>query len=233
MSVFRFLFRCRRCGYRSGAARAEGGFVDYDVPRQREPDRARRRHAHPAPPRSDARLSLRVPRRHVRVVRDERQRRRALDLPHARRECREGRRARDRAARESAGDQGPRHRHARVLRQVGAGEGPIQGHEDASRRLRARRAGTRRSASRPTPASSASAAASATRRATSSAGARRFSVPRRSTARGRSSTTRATSRNASACAPLPAMPAATRATRRARAASAVRSASSRRPASPA
>ena len=46
-------------------------------------DRARRRHAHPAPPRSDARLPLRLPRRHVRFLRDDGERRRALDLPHA------------------------------------------------------------------------------------------------------------------------------------------------------
>ena len=61
--------------------RRAGGFARYDVPRQREPDRARRRHPHPAPSRSLARLSLRLPRRHVRFVRDDRQR-------HARWTCR-------------------------------------------------------------------------------------------------------------------------------------------------
>ncbi len=54
-------------------------------------------------------------------------------------------------------------------------------------------------------------------------GARISSARRRSTARGRSSTTCATSRSASACARSPATPAATRATRRARAPSAARS----------
>ena len=50
--------------------------------------------------------------------------------------------ARDRAARQPAGDQGPRHRHARILRQVGAARGPVQGH--------ARRATTTSRRSRPT-----------------------------------------------------------------------------------
>ena len=165
---------------------------------QREPDRARRRHAHPAPHRSDARLSLRVPRRHVRLMRDERQRHRALDLPHARgasvakdgvleiaplcRICR------------SSATSSPTWR---VLRQVGEGERAIQGHEDASRRFRADRAGiagARRGRRRHRVHRLRRLLCG---RATSSAGARRFSVPRRSIARGRSSTTRATARSAS------------------------------------
>ena len=53
-----------------------------------EPDRARRSHLHPARARPDARLPLRLPGRHVRLVRDDGERRAALDLPHARRQGR-------------------------------------------------------------------------------------------------------------------------------------------------
>ena len=105
---------------------------------------------------------------------------------------------RDRAAREPAGDSRSRHRHARVLRQVGAREGAVRADRDATRRIRDDRARRRRRGSRWTPRSSASAAASATRAAMSSAGIARTSVRRRSIARGRSSTTRATARDARA-----------------------------------
>ena len=95
-------------------------------------DGARRRHAHPAAPRSDARLSLRLPRRHVRLVRDDRQR-------HARagRAARTSKRSPGTASLEiaplaqPAGDSRSRHRHARVLRQVGARQGAVRPDGDA------------------------------------------------------------------------------------------------------
>ena len=138
----------------------------------------------------------------------------------------EGQRPRDCAACQPAGDQGSRHRHGRVLRQVGARPGPVQGHGDASRRLRAGRTELRRSAWRPTPASNASAA--------------RFAIPScdivawRPDFLGPAALNRAWTlvndvrddRNSpTACARSPAMPAATRATRRAPAPSAAPSSS--------
>ena len=86
-------------------------------------------------------LPLRVPRRHVRLVRDDGQRQGALDVPHARRQGRRGRPPRDRAAQQPAGGEGSRHRHGAVLRQVGAGERAVS--------RRARRARTTSRACRP------------------------------------------------------------------------------------
>ena len=71
--------------WRGGPEAEAGRFVTYDVPRlpaQTVLDvvtHIQRRH------RSDARVPFRLPRRHVRLVRDDGQRPRALDLPHARR----------------------------------------------------------------------------------------------------------------------------------------------------
>ena len=66
---------------------AKGHYQPYEVPLRAEPDRARRRHVRAAPPRSDAVLSLCLPGRHVRLLRHDRERPPALDLPHP---CRKG-----------------------------------------------------------------------------------------------------------------------------------------------
>ncbi len=83
-------------------------------------DGARCGDAHPAPHRSHAGLPLRLPRRHVRLMRDDRQRPRALDLPDARRDGRGRRHAGDRTAGQSAGDPRPRHRHVACFSTSGA-----------------------------------------------------------------------------------------------------------------
>ena len=102
---------------------SDGRFERYDVPKRRVANGARRRHARPAPCRRLARLSLRLPRRHVRLVRDDGQRQGALDVPHARRRGRRRRDAGDRAARAFADHPRPGRRHDAVLRQVGGGAG--------------------------------------------------------------------------------------------------------------
>ena len=107
----------------------------------REPDRARRGDLRAAPYRSDAVVSLRLPGRRVRLLRDDGERPAALDLPHARREGRGRRAARDRAAREPARHQGFGDRHAALFRKVAAGEGRVCAVEDAARRDRADQAG--------------------------------------------------------------------------------------------
>ena len=162
----------------------------YDVPRLPGADGARRRHPHPAPARPDARLPLRLPRRHVRLVRDDGQRPRALDLPHARRRGRAAAaRSRSRRSRNLPVIRDLVTDMRDVLRQVGAGEGRSS--------CRPRRA--RDDFARVAPASPARRAVDAGDRvhrlrrllrvaATSSAGTRTTSAPRRSTARGRSST---------------------------------------------
>ena len=124
-----------------------------------------------------ARLPLRLPGRDVRLLRHDREWAAALDLPHS---CREGRgrgRDRHRAAGEHAGGQGPRRRHARVLRQMGAGERRLRALRRRGRGFRRRRAGLAGAPARRTPRSSASAAASAMRPATSSPGTRIISGP--------------------------------------------------------
>ena len=114
-------------------------------------------------------LSLRLPRRHVRLLRDDRQRRGALDLPHA---CGQGGRSDGKleiaplanlpVIKDLVTDM------TRVLRQVGARQGQFKGaatrHDDFAR---VEPESPQRQA--PTPASNASAAASAMRPATSSA----------------------------------------------------------------
>ncbi len=75
-----------------------------------EPIRARRGHLYSAPTRSDAVLSFCLPRRHVRLLRDDGERRGALDLPHAYRQGGARRRRRDPTAGQPAGHQGPRGR---------------------------------------------------------------------------------------------------------------------------
>ena len=69
----------------------DGRYETYTVPSARKSDCARRCYLRAAPSRSDAVLSLRVPGRHVRLLRDDRQRPAALDLPDA---CFQGRRRR-------------------------------------------------------------------------------------------------------------------------------------------
>ena len=197
-----------------------------------QPDGAGRGDLRPAASRADARLSLLLPRRHVRLVRDDGQRRRALDLPHARRQSRDGRHADDRAARELAGGPGPRRPTC----------------ASSSTSGRARRDASRAAATRHDDFARVAAAVAGARRGERGhrmhrlrrlprvlrrrrAGAPISSARPRSTARGRSSTTSATRRSASACARSPATRAATPATRRARAPSVARAASSRRRAS--
>jgi succinate dehydrogenase/fumarate reductase-like Fe-S protein len=126
------------------------------------PDGARRRHAHPAPARARPELPLRLPRRHVRLVRDDGQRRGALDLPHARPRVAQDDRleiaplANLPVVKDLAVDM------SWLLRQVGARQGPVRrarAHATTTSRASIRR---RRSAAPPTPGSSASAARSAT-----------------------------------------------------------------------
>ena len=78
----------------------------------------------------------------------------------------ERRRARDRAAREPAGGEGPGHRHERRSSTSGRAPRVSSRASDARRRLSRWSRPRRPSAPRPTPASNASAAASATPRAT-------------------------------------------------------------------
>ncbi len=202
----------RCCRWTSGAARRTGRFQTFQVPRrahqtildvvteiQREQD-------------ATLVLSLRLPRRHVRLLRHGGERPPALDLPHPRQ--RGGRRRRQAAARAAAqlhGGEGPRRRHGGVLRQVARRQGPFRarrGAQPISRWCRRRR----RSARPPTPASNASAAASAIRPATWWPGTRTISARRRSTAPGRWSTTCATPATTRASMRCPAAPAATPAT---------------------
>ena len=120
----------------------------------------------------------------------------------------------DRAAAQPAGDPRPRHRHARVLRQVGAREGQLRGQPYAHATTFARDcARSTRAQARSTPPSSASAAPSATPPATSCRGTRTTSGP---AALNRAWTLvndeRDTAAGASACARSRATPAATAAT---------------------
>ena len=97
----------------------QGAFQAFAIPRRDAPDRARRGHRDPARARRHPLLSLRLPRRHVRLLRHGGERAAALDLPHARE--RGGRRRRAAAARAAAqfrGGQGPRGRDDAVLRQM-------------------------------------------------------------------------------------------------------------------
>ena len=63
---------------------AEGRFQTFAGAAARAPDHARRRHRDPARPGRHAVLSLRLPRRHVRLLRHGGERPSALDLPHPR-----------------------------------------------------------------------------------------------------------------------------------------------------
>jgi len=110
-------------------------------------------------------LSLRLPRGHVRLVRDDGERRRALDLPHPCRESRAGRPPGDRPAAQPAGDSRPRDRHAGVLRTSGRAPGASSRPPPRAGTTR-RPSHPRRASARPrTPGSNASAAACATHRA--------------------------------------------------------------------
>ena len=119
----------------------EGHFQDFEVPRAESQTVLDVVTLHPAQARSDALLSLRVPRRHVRLVRDDGQRQGALDLPHARRRSL-AKTARSRSVRlhnlpvvkDLVTDMAP------VLRQVGAAKGQFQRHAHAQGRFRARAA---------------------------------------------------------------------------------------------
>src|ERR1051326_8717082 len=99
----------------------------------RKSDRARRGDVGAAQSRFLARLSVRLPGRHVRFLCHDRQRPAAMDLPHARLAGRRWRPTDDRPAREPAADQGPRRGHAAVLREVAAGEGGVRAVEDPAR----------------------------------------------------------------------------------------------------
>ena len=145
-----------------------------------------------APRRPDARLPLRLPGRHVRQLRHDRQRPPALDVPHAHLEGRRGRPRRDRPARQPTAHQGPRLRHGRVLREVAEGQGCLCAEQvAAATESRGSRRPPRR-ASPPTPPSSASIAPCAIRPAIRCAGTRTIWAPPPSTAPGRWSTTCAT-----------------------------------------
>ena len=149
--------------------------------------------------RSDARLPLRLPRRHVRLVRDDGERQAALDLPHARRQG---------GAQTRRLEIGPLNNlpvvrtsspTCAVLRQVGArARGSSAAARTRAGRLSRVNARIARAPATPTRRSNASAAACATARATSSRGIPTTSGRRRSTARGRSSTTCATTAQARA-----------------------------------
>ncbi len=76
-------------------------------------------------------------------LRHDRQRPAALDLPHAHLEGGRERQAGGRPARQSAGHQGPRLRHAPVLREVAGGQGGVRAEQDARRCHREDRAGHR------------------------------------------------------------------------------------------
>src|SRR6266567_9218095 len=104
------------------ARRARGAIRDIQGSLARKSDRARRGHVRATSPRPDAVLPLRLPGRHVRLLRHDRERPAALDLPHA---CRDRRRRwppRDRPACEPTGHQGFGRRPAALLRQVAAGQ---------------------------------------------------------------------------------------------------------------
>ncbi len=207
----------------------EGRYEAYEVPLRAEPDRARRRHLGTAQRRCHAVLPLRLPRRHVRLLRHDGQRPAALDLPHPRLEGGIGRPPHHRAAGEPAGHQGSGGRHAPVLREMAGREGACS--------RRRRRGPIRSSALRPTapPAgrrtrrSSASIAASAMPRATPCAGTPTIWAPPRSTAPGRWSTTSAMPATRSASLRSPPTAAATPATRTSPARSIVRWRSTRPP----
>src|SRR5215831_14627693 len=73
------------------ARRATGTIPDLQGPLARKPDRARRRDVRSTSSRPDAVVPLCLPRGHVRLLRHDRERAAALDLPYARVECSEGR----------------------------------------------------------------------------------------------------------------------------------------------
>ena len=212
----------------------DGRYQTYTRAAARQPDRARRRHLRAAPYRSDPVVSLRLPGRHVRLLRHDRQRPAALDLPHARRE---GRRA-------TAGSRSARCENlpvikdlaadmAAVLREVAGGQGRVRAVADAARPDARGSGRTARRASPPMRRSNASIAASAMPPAIPCAGTRTISGRRRSTAPGRWSTTSATPATASGCRPSRRPAAATPATRTSRARNIARNGSIRPRRSPA
>src|SRR5215813_2066286 len=73
------------------ARRATGTIRELQGPLARKPDRARRRDVRSTSSRPDAVIPLCLPRGHVRLLRHDRERAAALDLPYARVECSEGR----------------------------------------------------------------------------------------------------------------------------------------------
>src|SRR5205807_3023344 len=82
----RFTTRANRLAL---ARRARGTIRDIQGSLARKSDRARRRYVRATSPRPDAILPLRLPGRHVRLLRHDRERPAAVDLPHA---CRHRRR---------------------------------------------------------------------------------------------------------------------------------------------
>ena len=170
----------------------EGRYQDYSVPQRAEPDRARCRDLCAAPSRSDAVLSLRLPGRHVRLVRHDGERPPALDLPHP---CVEGRDRRRLeigplenlpVIKDLAVDMTP------VLREVAGRQGRVRAVEDARTSRSSASGPTAQRAWPPTPRSNASIAASAMRPAIRCAGTPIISARPRSTAPGRWSTISAT-----------------------------------------
>ena len=173
--------------------RADGRYRDLHGAAAREPDRARRRHLGAAQRRSHAVLSLRLPRRHVRLVRHDGQRPPALDLPHARLAAswrtagsRSGRSPTCRSSRTSPATWP---RSSRSGRRPRACFAPSKTRADPIERDLARQ--------RPAPRGRRrdrmhQLRRCATRPATPCAGTRTISAPPRSTAPGRSSTTCAT-----------------------------------------
>ena len=165
---------CSTCDVWRGAA--DGAFQTFAVPRRATRPCSTSSPRSSATQDADAVLSLRLPRRHVRLVRHDGERPPALDLPHARARSRR-RRAAARAAAQPHGRQGPGRRHDARSSTSGATRKGTSCRAQPARRLRAwcrRRPPERR---RPTPASSASAAASAIRPATWSPGIQDYLGP--------------------------------------------------------